>query len=84
VLRGYIEIVQLLLENGADVNPQGEDLDTPLRSACYGGYIEIVQLLLEKGADVNAQGKDSDTPLRSACYAVTSRSSSYSLRREQT
>ncbi|KIK75060.1 hypothetical protein PAXRUDRAFT_56416, partial [Paxillus rubicundulus Ve08.2h10] len=34
---GHIEIVKLLLQNGADVNAQSEDSDTPLRSACYRG-----------------------------------------------
>jgi ankyrin repeat protein len=81
---GHIKIVQLLLEKGADVNPQGKHLDTPLRSACSRGHIKIIQLLLEKGADINPQGMHSDTPLRSACSWVTSRLSSYSLRREQT
>jgi ankyrin repeat protein len=63
-----MDIVKLLLEKGADVNPQGEDSDTPLCSACSGGHMDIVKLLLEKGADVNPQGEYSNTPLRSACY----------------
>jgi ankyrin repeat protein len=57
-----MDIVKLLLEKGADVNPQGEYSDTPLRSACFGGHIDIIKLLLEKGADVNVRGSDSTLP----------------------
>lgn len=48
---GKIEIVQLLLDEGADVNVQGRYGDTALMIASYKGHKEIVQLLLEKGAD---------------------------------
>ncbi|KIJ14684.1 hypothetical protein PAXINDRAFT_43750, partial [Paxillus involutus ATCC 200175] len=60
-------IAELLLQNGADLNAQGKDSDTPLRSACSRGHTKIVGLLLQKGVNVNAQGKDVDTPLHSAC-----------------
>jgi ankyrin repeat protein len=54
--RGHLEIVQLLLEKGADVNAQGGEYGNALYAAADGGHLEIVQLLLEKGADINAQG----------------------------
>ncbi len=50
---GSTEVVQLLLEKGADVNRVYKDRYTPLSAACSAGSIEIVQLLLENGADVN-------------------------------
>ena len=49
---GYIEIVKLLLEAGADVH---EEEDFPLRTACSNDQSEIVQVLLEAGADINAR-----------------------------
>jgi ankyrin repeat protein len=53
---GHKEIVQLLLERGADVNAQGRMLWKCSASCINRGHKEIVQLLLERGADVNAQG----------------------------
>ena len=53
---GHTEIVQLLLEKGADVNTK--IYGTPiLLWAAEKGHTKIVQLLLEKGADVNAKDK---------------------------
>ena len=49
-------MLQLLLDNGADVNVQGGEYGNALQRASYGGYEEVVQLLLDNGADVNAQG----------------------------
>jgi ankyrin repeat protein len=52
--RGRLEIVQLLLEKGADVNTQGGRYGNALEAATLRGHYEIVKLLLEEGADVNA------------------------------
>jgi ankyrin repeat protein len=41
--------VKLLLENGADVNAQGEPYDTALWAASTNGHEQIVKLLLGKG-----------------------------------
>jgi ankyrin repeat protein len=46
--------VQLLLEQGADVNAQGGEYGNALLASSYGGHNKIVQLLLEHRADVNA------------------------------
>jgi ankyrin repeat protein len=53
---GHDQIVQRLLEKGADVNAQGGYYGNALQAASVKGHDQIVQLLLEKGADVNAQG----------------------------
>jgi ankyrin repeat protein len=46
---GKLEIIQLLLERGADANAGGI-----LRQAVMTGKLEIIQLLLERGADINS------------------------------
>lgn len=55
-LSGLIEIVELLLAKGADVNGQGGSYGTALEAASGKGHDQIVELLLVKGADVNTQG----------------------------
>ena len=48
---GHIEIVRLLLENGADPNFELDSHITPLHMAAAFGQTAIVKLLLENGAD---------------------------------
>ncbi|AQZ15769.1 HOS4 (YIL112W) [Zygosaccharomyces parabailii] len=60
-LNGHLEIVQLLIDHGADVNVQSYEMfkDTPLIDASANGHLRVVQLLLEHGADplvCNAKG----------------------------
>jgi RNA polymerase sigma factor (sigma-70 family) len=66
--RGDGEMVQLLLDHGADPNlPQA---DAPrgyaLWAAANGGHTEVVRLLLEHGADLNAEVESCGTPLGQA------------------
>ncbi len=55
---GYKDIVQILLEKGADVNlqygPKGKSPHTALAAACAPGNADIVRLLINSGADVNS------------------------------
>jgi len=56
--RGDLELVQLLLKNGADVNVVAGDGATPLVWAGKGDKTgEIVSLLLQKGAKIDAENK---------------------------
>lgn len=48
--------MQLLLDNGADVNVSGGEYDTALQAASRNSLKSIVQALLDRGADVNASG----------------------------
>lgn len=51
------QVLQLLLENGADTNANVGYYGNPLQAAvAQTGREEIVKLLLENGADINAKG----------------------------
>jgi ankyrin repeat protein len=50
------EVVQLLLNQGAEVNAQGGFYGNALQAASCSGNKELIQLLLNQGADVDAQG----------------------------
>jgi ankyrin repeat protein len=52
------DVVELLINRGANVNFKGKDNYTPLDYAVIGGNYKVVALLLSKGADVkNRTGK---------------------------
>jgi hypothetical protein len=64
---GHQEIVQILLDAGADVNAQSLYFgSTPLWIAAGEGHLEIVRTLLDAGADVNAQNDGGTTALSNA------------------
>ena len=53
-----VDIVKLLVKNGADVNKENKDGNTPLIKACKKENKNIVKLLIEYGADVNKENKN--------------------------
>lgn len=48
-----MEIVQLLIERGANVNNMGGADLTPIMNAATNGHIEIVKLLNDNGAEIS-------------------------------
>lgn len=67
--KGSVEVVQLLLTNGAIVDIADVDGRTPLHYAAEAGtekHLAIVQLLFNAGADVNATSSQRKTPLHMA------------------
>lgn len=57
---GHIEVVQLLLNNGATVNIRDKNGTTALMNAVIGERPDVVRLLLENGADVNVALEKTD------------------------
>lgn len=53
---GQIEIVQVLLDYGANSNMQNDHGETPLHWASRMGYYDVVKQLLQVGADPNIVG----------------------------
>ena len=53
--RGQVDIMQWLLNHGADVDACASDGFTPLRQAAYELQLEVVQVLFEHHADINSR-----------------------------
>ena len=63
---GLKDMVQLLLDKGAEPNKPDQDGDTPLHTAAYLGYKDMVLLLLNRGADPNMADRGGHSPLHVA------------------
>jgi ankyrin repeat protein len=50
---GHIEIIEYLIEKGADINSIGDHGLTPLLMAVYNGKFNAVKYLVEHGANIN-------------------------------
>lgn len=75
IIREPIEILNLLLEVGADPNWKTGvrgDGNAPLHFAAKNGNVEAIKLLIENGANVNSVNKtDGKAPLHSICDMIT-------------
>lgn len=67
---GHSEIVQLLLDNGANVNTRnGADRMTPLHIAIEKSRCNVLELLLQSNAPPNTMDLFNRTPLHLAVYS---------------
>lgn len=66
-IKGMVDLVEYLIENGADVNQTNNQGGTALQLAAFHGHYEIVKLLLSKGANPNIKSVFDQTPLLMAC-----------------
>jgi ankyrin repeat protein len=60
---GYLEVVEVLLDAGAQVNPSDNDGFTPLHRAVQGAHRDVVRRLMENGADLTARTGAGDLPI---------------------
>ena len=62
-LKGYLPLVQKLVDNDADVNKTGW---TPLHYAASAGHVPVIAHLLEHSAYIDAESPNGTTPLMMA------------------
>jgi ankyrin repeat protein len=62
--KGYKDIAEFLLANGAHINSADERGNTPLSAAALAGQRDMVLLLVSRGANVNVRDSNGVTPLQ--------------------
>lgn len=65
---GYPDLVELLLDNGADIEAGDNDGTTPLGIAADMEEADIMTLLIKRGAKINFRDNDDNTPLSFAIF----------------
>src|SRR5687767_12324387 len=69
--KGHLDVVEVLLTAGADVNAVNQNEHwgtTPLHAAAHANQDGIARLLIEHGADVNARDLHEKTPLHHTTF----------------
>ena len=62
-MNGHVEVVEILIQAGGDVNIQTDGSGfTPLHSASNNGHVEVITTLLAAGADKTIKDKSGNTP----------------------
>lgn len=59
-------IVNLLIDNQADINAENKDGNPPLHLAIEKEGLKVVEVFIERKANINARNKDGHTPLHLA------------------
>ncbi|XP_039286997.1 protein phosphatase 1 regulatory subunit 12A isoform X14 [Nilaparvata lugens] len=69
--KGYIKVMELLLEGGADVNAQDLDGWTPLHAAAHWNQKDAAQLLTKHNCQMDMKNYVGQTPFDVAEYVMT-------------
>jgi len=66
-MNGFTDIVELLIENGANVNVQTDPQKyAPIHSASFGGHLETIKILIKNGADLGLRNYRNELPIDTA------------------
>eukprot|EP00607_Mallomonas_marina_P008681 CAMPEP_0182423052 /NCGR_PEP_ID=MMETSP1167-20130531/8951_1 /TAXON_ID=2988 /ORGANISM="Mallomonas Sp, Strain CCMP3275" /LENGTH=428 /DNA_ID=CAMNT_0024601669 /DNA_START=1 /DNA_END=1287 /DNA_ORIENTATION=+ len=65
---GQAEVVQYLLDKGADVNMMNENKHTALQWAAWNNHVRVAVILLDRGAIINLANENGWTPLICAAW----------------
>ena len=60
---GHVDALQILIDQGADIEAESTMIGTALHAAAHKGYAEAIAVLLDAGANPNSRNKDQFTPL---------------------
>lgn len=58
-----MEVLELLLDFGADINGSNRHRSNPLLLAVEYGHLAMVKALVDRGANLDCEDNDGDTPL---------------------
>ena len=67
---GRLQVVEVLVKHGADINSVSDTGSTPVRSACFMTHFEIVQFLVENGANILKANHNGGTCLINSVQSV--------------
>ena len=63
-MKGYADIVEILLDAGAEINAEGVDNMTPLHQAAWQGHLKVIEILIDRGAVLDIKTEETQrTPL---------------------
>lgn len=71
--QGHADVVEVLLDGGAEINDRTPEGGTALQYAAESGHEDIVRLLLERGGNPQLADRNGETPLHFAATAAIAR-----------
>ena len=65
----HCEVIEALLDRGADIEAVNRNGNTPMARAAFVGHVRVIDLLAARGAALDARNLDGETPLGRAAAA---------------